>query len=90
MLKFSQPLAKSIRTGEGILVYLSNVVIALSAALPHGTSWAHAGLYMAILNGAHVVSRSAVKVAAINSGIGIQGGPILVQPPDDTQAWAQE
>lgn len=78
MFKVSQPLAKSIRTGEGILVYLSSVVIGLSATLPHGTSWAHAGLYLVIINGAHVISRSAVKIAAINNGLGIRGGPITV------------
>jgi hypothetical protein len=78
MFKVSQPLAKSIRTGEGILIYLSNVALVLSAALPHGTSWAHAGLYLTILNGANVLSRSGVKIAAINNGIGIKGGPIEI------------
>lgn len=79
--KLSAPLAKSIRTGEGILVYATNVVLAVAAALPDGLSWTKAGLYLAILNGANVISRSALKFGALNAGLGI-APPATFDPYD--------
>ena len=73
--KISTPLAKSIRTGEGILVYASNVGLVLLGALPHGLSWEKSALFGTILNGLHVIGRSAVKVSAINAGLGM--GPVI-------------
>lgn len=63
--QLSEPLAKSIRTGEGLLVYASNLALALAAALPSGLSWTHTALYLTILNSLHVVSRTGLKVAAV-------------------------
>lgn len=76
--KLSAPLSKSIRTGEGILVYATNVALALAASLPHGLSWTHAGLYLTILNGIHVISRSALKFGALNVGLGIAAPSVIV------------
>ena len=73
MTQISTPLSKSIRTGEGILVYASNIGLSLAAALPHGLSWTHAGLYLTVINGLHIVSRAGLKISAINNGLGIQG-----------------
>lgn len=74
--KFSAPLNKSIRTGEGLLVYATNIALTVAAILPHGLSWTHSALYLTILNGVHVISRSSLKIAAVNKAIGIDGGPI--------------
>jgi hypothetical protein len=75
MNKTLEPLAPAIRTGEGILVYATNVVLALAAILPHGTTWAQSGLYLAILNSAHLIATKQEKIAAINAGLGIGGAP---------------
>lgn len=79
--KISAPLAKSIRTGEGILVYASNVALGLLGALPNGLTWKQSALFATILNGLHVVSRSMLKITAINKGLGIDA-PIPVATLD--------
>lgn len=74
------PLTKSIRTGEGILVYVTNAVLSLAAILPNGLSWTHAALYLTILNSAHAFQRGLLKAVAVASGVGL--APIA--PPSDT------
>lgn len=80
-MKITTPLAKSVLTGEGILVYASNVLLAVAAALPQGLSWTHAGLYLVILNAVHVVSRTLLKITGIQAGLGL-GAPAPVDPVD--------
>lgn len=79
--KLTAPLAKSIRTGEGILVYLTNVVLAVAAVLPNGLSWTHTALYLTILNGVNVVARTALKVSAVASPV-LGGDPLAYDPID--------
>jgi hypothetical protein len=73
--KNTNPLAKGIRTGEGILVYAANVALVVLGALPQGMTWQRSTLYLTILNGVYALSRSAVKMTALNSSIGIGGSP---------------
>ena len=73
--KITNPLGKSIRTGEGILVYATNVALLVLGALPQGMTWQRSALYATILNGLHALSRSGLKIAALNNGFGIVGGP---------------
>src|ERR1700746_3473215 len=78
------PLAKSIRTGEGILVYLINLVLGLGAVIdPNSLPPAVAAKWAAIVAAAHVVSRTALKVMAVQKSIG-------VQPPIDPQAFVDQ
>lgn len=84
MPKFTKPLAKSIRTGEGILVYATNVVLALAAVLPNGLSWTHTALYLTILNAVHVISRTALKATAVQKAVGL-GGAVTVDPIDPAE-----
>lgn len=77
--KLSQPLAKGIRTTEGLLIFGSNVLLAVAAILPQGLTWQKSGLYITILNGVYAVSRGGVKAAALNAGIGVTRGPLTSQ-----------
>lgn len=85
--KISSPLAKSIRTGEGILVYVFNSVLAIAAILPNGLSWTHAALYAAIVNAVHVASRTLLKISAVQKGLGVDA-PIPFEPGVDPAAIA--
>jgi hypothetical protein len=48
MTKQTSPLTKSILTGEGILVYVVNVALAIAASIPDTITWTHAGIFITI------------------------------------------
>lgn len=77
----TKPLEKSFLTGEGILVYATNIGLAVAAVLPHGLSWTQSGAYLAVLNGLHIVSRTALKVVAVQKDAGLPAPP-TVDPVD--------
>lgn len=78
--QLSEPLAKSIRTGEGLLIYATNVALVVIAALPSSLSWTHAALFLTIVNSVHAVNRTVLKVTALQKGLGI-GAPIPAKLP---------
>lgn len=84
--QLSAPLAKSIRTGEGILVAATNVALVAATALPDGPSWTRSALCITILNAVYAASRSALKFGAINKGLGIAPPPVAVLDPASIQA----
>lgn len=73
--KISNPLAKSIRTGEGILIYSADALFVVLGAVKD-MSWTKSALYIALTSIAHTVARSGLKASAINAGLGISGGPV--------------
>ncbi len=60
----TDPLAKFIRTGEGILVYLANIVLILVPIVTNSLSATQAAKYAVILNSVAVFSRSILKAIA--------------------------
>ena len=77
----TNPLEKSFLTGEGILVYATNIGLAVASVLPQGLSWTHSLTYLAVLNGLHVVSRTALKVVAVQKNAGVPAPP-TIDPAD--------
>ena len=73
----TNPLEKSFLTGEGILVYATNIGLAVASVLPQGLSWTHSLTYLAVLNGLHVVSRTALKVVAVQKNAGVPASPTI-------------
>lgn len=69
--KISNPLAKDIRTGEGILEYVIAAVLGLAAILPHGLTWTQTGTYATILAGVKGFRRLLLKAIALQKGVGI-------------------
>jgi hypothetical protein len=77
----SQPLAKAIRTSEGIMVWAVNIGITLftaleSAALPHEA----AAVIVTVNTGLHVLTRTLLKVFAVQKEIGIEAPEIPAIP----------
>jgi hypothetical protein len=83
MTKQTSPLTKSILTGEGILVYVVNVALAIAASIPDTITWTHAGIFITILTVLHLVSRTALKVKALQAGIGYPVPDINPVSPDE-------
>jgi len=78
--QISQPLAKAIRTSEGILVFATSAVIAAGSAIEPGKLPPKDAAYVAAgLAVAHVVSRTLLKVTAVQGKVGV-GAPIPVDP----------
>lgn len=72
MLKLSQPLTKSIRTLEGVIVIAANIALTIIPILTNALSATQAVKYGTILNVSFVVSRSLLKgIAAIGGQTGI-------------------
>jgi hypothetical protein len=70
--KLSAPLAKAIRTSEGILVWGTNLALALAAGIdPSGLPPKYAAIVAGAVTALHVVSRTSLKVVALQQGIGI-------------------
>lgn len=68
----TSPLTKAIRTSEGVLVYLVNIALVVGAAIPSDhLSAKRAATLAIIMNGLHLVSRTLLKITAIQKGVGI-------------------
>lgn len=86
--QFSAPLAKAIRTSEGILVYVINLGLAAGALLdPSKLPPREAAIVGSALAGLHVASRTLLKVVAVQAGVGV-GAPIAVPKLPVSQATA--
>ncbi len=72
--KLSAPLIKDIRTGEGILEWLTALLLVVAGATSN-LSWAHTGTYLAIVAGVKGARRGLLKIVALQQGAGI-GAPI--------------
>ena len=83
----TDPEAKFIRTGEGILVFAFNVAMLVVPIVSNALSATNAVKYAAILNGVAVVSRSGLKIADLLPSItGVKAanvGPAVVQSTAD-------
>lgn len=78
--QISGPLAKAIRTSEGVLVFAFNVVVAVGAALdPSKLPPKEAGILVAATTIAHSGLRTLLKVTAIQKGFGV-GAPAQIEP----------
>jgi hypothetical protein len=73
--RFSEPLIKDIRTGEGIFEWLTGLAIAASA-LTDKLSYSHSATYVAILAGIKAVRRCLLKLVATQMVMGY-GAPTL-------------
>jgi hypothetical protein len=70
--KLSEPLAKAIRTSEGILVWIINLGLAVGALIePSQLSPNDAAILATVTTGLHVASRTALKIIALQQGIGV-------------------
>lgn len=68
--RLSAPLAKAIRTSEGILVYLVNIGLAAGSVIdPSKLPAKEAAIVGAGLTGLHVASRTLLKIAAVQKGL---------------------
>lgn len=76
--KLSTPLAKLIRTGEGVLLYLFNLAAA-AAVIVNDVAPAVAVKYAAIFNAVAFASRTVLKVVATTQPL--VGGPPIAPPP---------
>lgn len=84
--KHTSPLAKAIRTSEGILVYLINLVLGLGAIIdPSKLPPVVAAKWAAVLAIAHLVARTGLKILAVQRGLNI-GDPIDPQALIDKTA----
>lgn len=83
--KLSAPLAKAIRTSEGILVWLTNLGLAVGALIdPSTLPPKEAAIVASAVTGLHVASRTLLKVTALQQGAGVTaplGDTDLVGPP---------
>jgi hypothetical protein len=79
----TSPLTKSILTGEGILVYAVNVALVVAASIPNTISWTHAGIFITITTVLQLISRTALKIKAIQQGIGYPVPNIEPVSPDE-------
>jgi hypothetical protein len=78
--KVSAPLAKAIRTSEGILVWVSNLALAAGALVdPSKLPPKEAAIVAGALSAAHIASRTVLKVTALQQGAGIEA-PIPFNP----------
>jgi hypothetical protein len=78
--RLSAPLTKAIRTSEGILTWLSSVVIAIGAAIdPSKLPPKVAAIVVGALTVAHSVSRTILKATAIQKDLGVDA-PIPFDP----------
>jgi hypothetical protein len=68
-------------TAEGVLVWATNVVLALAAVLPGGLNWTHAAAYMTVLNAVHVFATRFTQIRLIQSQTGF-GQPTPFNPVD--------
>ena len=66
----TEPLAKFVRTGEGILVFAFNLALLIVPIVTNALSPGDAVKWAAILNGVAVVSRTGLKICSV-----VQGGP---------------
>jgi hypothetical protein len=70
--KLSVPLTKAIRTSEGILVWLTNLGLAAGALIePSTLPPKEAAIVASAVTGLHVVSRTLLKVTALQQGAGL-------------------
>jgi hypothetical protein len=82
--KLSTPLAKSLRTAEGILVAIVNALVALTAGIdPHTLPRKEAAIILAAQNGALLAQRGLIKIVALQKGLGV-GAPIDDQKLEHT------
>lgn len=78
--KVSAPLAKAIRTSEGILVWASNLALAAGALVdPSKLPPKEAAIVAGALTTIHTIGRTVLKVTALQQGAGI-GAPIPFDP----------
>jgi hypothetical protein len=71
--KLTNPLAKSIRTGEGILIWIVNAgIVVFSAINPSELPPEIAGILVSGLSALHLVSRTMLKATAVQKNIGIE------------------
>lgn len=74
--KVSAPLAKSIRTGEGILIYLTSVGIAAGTLIdPSALPPTEASIVVGAIAVLHTIARTTLKITALQKNVGI-GAPI--------------
>lgn len=70
--KVSAPLAKAIRTSEGVIVWVSNIVLGVGALLdPSKLPPKEAAIVAGALSAAHIASRTVLKATALQQGAGI-------------------
>lgn len=78
--KVSAPLAKAIRTSEGVLVWASNLALAAAALVdPSKLPPKEAAIVAGALTAIHAGSRTLLKVVALQQGAGV-GAPIPFDP----------
>ncbi len=70
--KLTAPLAKAIRTSEGVLVYVLNAALAAGTIIePSKLPPKEAAIVAAGLSGVHVAARTLLKVVAVQKNVGI-------------------
>lgn len=85
--KLSTPLAKLIRTGEGVLLYAFNAALILLPAL-NDLPWAKAIPWLAITNAVAFASRTFLKAVAVGKPL-VGADPIAVNAPQIDQVLAE-
>ncbi len=82
--KLSIPLAKDIRTGEGVLEWATAVLVAL-AGVTGNLSFAHTGTYLTIVAGIKGIRRGLLKIVAVQKQVGLDA-PVPFTPSVELKA----
>lgn len=83
--KLTNPLAKAVRTSEGVLVWLINAALAAGTIIePSKLPTKEAAIAASALTAVHVVSRTLLKVVAVQQGVGL-GEPESVDVPAEVK-----
>lgn len=62
---------KDALTAEGVLVWATNIGLAVAAAVPNGLNWTHAGAYIAFVTGLHTVARTLGRAQVAAKAVGL-------------------
>lgn len=83
--KFTAPLAKALRTSEGVLVYVLNAALAAGTIIePSKLPPKEAAIVAAAVTGAHLAARTLLKVVAVQKSVGL-GEPEHVNVADEVK-----